>query len=205
VLAKGAYFVAHHLTRGRFYWIGTRASAEPQPLERSRRKPEAVRWFSDWIEPVRALIDATPESSLLVNDIYGCARVEYGPRGNALLVGDAAHASAPQLGQGAGLALEDAVLLAHHLRAHGWPEAGRRFANARRERAQRVVEKSQGVADQYHMTSRVGVALRNSVLRAMPRSALLRKAAWASAIDLPELVPGESRPAGPRRAPLTNP
>jgi len=187
VIGKGSYFVAHHLTNGRFYWIGTRASDTPRFIERANRKAEARAWFKDWIEPVRALIDATPHDAVLVNDIFSCARPDYAARSRSLLVGDAAHTSAPQLGQGAAMALEDAVHLAACVRRHGWPGARERFVQLRHERAARVVKKSRAVADTYHKRSPVLVGLRNAVVRASPLSVLLNRAAWAARTTLPEL------------------
>ena len=40
-------------------------------------------------------------------------------RGRTVLVGDAAHAPSPSSGQGAAMALEDAVVLARSVAAHG--------------------------------------------------------------------------------------
>ena len=190
VIGKGSYFVAHHLTGDRFYWIGTRATAQPERLERSHWKSAAQEHFSEWLQPVRDLIDATAESAVLVNDIFSCTRPDYSVQSNALLLGDAAHASAPQLGQGAGLALEDAVLFADCLRREGWPAGGHSFARLRQERAALVVNRSQAIADIYHQQSPLGVWLRNATLRATPRMMRLKRAGWASRVSLPNLTPG---------------
>ena len=186
VISRGAYFVAHHLTRGRFYWIGTRASDAPAHLERSQWKSAARAWFSDWIEPVRALLEATPESAILVNDIYS-NRPDFAVGRNCMLLGDAAHASAPQLGQGASLALEDAVVLADCLRSNGFAAGAHEFVQRRLERVRKVVSKSQGVADLYHRRNPLTVWLRNTGLRVMSESARLKKAGWASKVSLPAL------------------
>jgi FAD-dependent urate hydroxylase len=61
-------------------------------------------------------------------------------RGRVALIGDAAHATSPSSGQGASMALEDAIVLGRCVRDLG-PTAGalRRFEDLRRARAERVV------------------------------------------------------------------
>jgi 2-polyprenyl-6-methoxyphenol hydroxylase-like FAD-dependent oxidoreductase len=186
VIGRGAYFVAHHLTGGRFYWIGTRASDAPQRLDRSQWKSAAREWFSGWIEPVRALLEATPESAMLVNDIYS-SPPNFAVGRHCMLLGDAAHASAPQLGQGAGLALEDAVVLADCLRRDGFATGAPKFVQQRLERVRKVVRKSQAVADLYHKRNPLTVWLRNTGVRVMSESGRLKMAGWASKISLPAL------------------
>lgn len=64
-------------------------------------------------------------------------------RGRALLIGDAAHATTPHLGQGAGMAIEDAVVLAEELTAGGHLEAQlQRFMARRFERCKYISEMS---------------------------------------------------------------
>ncbi|MFB4293660.1 FAD-dependent oxidoreductase [Nonomuraea sp. ATR24] len=61
-------------------------------------------------------------------------------RGRVVLTGDAAHATSPSSGQGASLAVEDAVVLARCLRDEAGHEAAfRRFEAERRGRVERVV------------------------------------------------------------------
>jgi len=60
-----------------------------------------------------------------------------------VLLGDAVHATTPHLGQGGGMAIEDAVVLAEELARHDQPQAGFAAYRARRfERCRYVVEKS---------------------------------------------------------------
>ncbi len=64
-------------------------------------------------------------------------------RGRACLIGDAAHATSPHAGQGASLAMEDALVLARSLR--DVPEVERAFAafeRARRGRVERLVREA---------------------------------------------------------------
>lgn len=63
--------------------------------------------------------------------------------GRVVLLGDAVHASTPHLGQGAGLAIEDSIVLAEELTRHDTPEAAfRAYRDRRFERCRYIVEKS---------------------------------------------------------------
>jgi len=64
-------------------------------------------------------------------------------RGRTLLIGDAAHATTPQLASGAGLAVEDGLVVAEELgRGPTVQAAFERFMRRRYERCRMVVENS---------------------------------------------------------------
>jgi 2-polyprenyl-6-methoxyphenol hydroxylase-like FAD-dependent oxidoreductase len=64
-------------------------------------------------------------------------------KGRVLLIGDAAHATTPHLGQGAGMAIEDALVLSMELAGEGSLEAKlQRFMARRFERCKFISEKS---------------------------------------------------------------
>jgi len=64
-------------------------------------------------------------------------------RGNVVLIGDAAHPTSPQLASGAGMAIEDAIVLAEELdRAAEVAQACNAFMRRRYDRCRLVVENS---------------------------------------------------------------
>lgn len=64
-------------------------------------------------------------------------------KGRVILLGDAVHAATPHLGQGAGMAIEDAIVLAEEIARHDNPEAAFRAYRERRfERCHYIVEES---------------------------------------------------------------
>lgn len=81
-------------------------------------------------------------------DIYDIASLPRWWRGRAVLIGDAAHAVAPHSGQGASMALEDAITLARLLRDQGAADlsgALAAFEAERRARVERVVAYSRRI------------------------------------------------------------
>ena len=63
--------------------------------------------------------------------------------GRVVLLGDAVHATTPHLGQGAGMAVEDGIVLAEELERHDTPEAAfTAYRDRRFERCRYIVESS---------------------------------------------------------------
>src|ERR1051326_7663030 len=83
-------------------------------------------------------------------------------RGRVVLIGDAAHASSPMMGQGGSLAMEDAWVLAEGLReAESVEEALETFVNRRRPRVEWVRQHSRMVAESFALPP----SMRNATLR----------------------------------------
>lgn len=69
-------------------------------------------------------------------------------KGRVVLLGDAVHATTPHLGQGAGMAIEDGIVLAEELAQHVTPQAAFVAWQARRvERCRYIVEASKAIGD----------------------------------------------------------
>ncbi|MGC5010686.1 FAD-dependent monooxygenase [Streptosporangium sp. DT93] len=79
-----------------------------------RRLAELRRLFGDWHAPIPELLAAASPRAVLRNDVHYLATpLPAMHRGRVALLGDAAHAMTPNMGQGACQAIEDAVVLAH--------------------------------------------------------------------------------------------
>ena len=101
-------------------------------------KQRLVRLFDRDPSFVRTLIEATEEIGAY--PIHDMPSIPAWHRGRVVLVGDAAHAVSPSSGQGASMAMEDAITLAKCLRDIGEPAAAfARYEALRRERAERIV------------------------------------------------------------------
>ena len=96
--------------------------------------PDALRALADQITDDDGVVYRPLETLLLDGPWH---------RGRVVLLGDAVHASTPHLGQGAGMAIEDAIVLAEELGRHGTPEAAFAAYRERRfERCRYIVERS---------------------------------------------------------------
>ncbi|MEP7313848.1 MAG: FAD-dependent oxidoreductase [Pseudomonadota bacterium] len=100
------------------------------------------------------LVGCAPVIKALAQQIVDDTGVVYRPlewlfldgpwhRGSTVLLGDAVHATTPHLGQGAGMAIEDSVVLAEEIGRHDTPMAAFEAFRARRiERCRYIVEAS---------------------------------------------------------------
>jgi FAD-dependent urate hydroxylase len=90
--------------------------------------------------PAVTLIEATP-ALMAVSPIHTMPRLPTWHAGRMIIIGDAAHAPSPTSGQGASLAVEDAVTLAQCLRdLPGHEQAFALFETLRRPRVERIVK-----------------------------------------------------------------
>ena len=129
---RGKRFGIAPVGKGGCYWYATTNEPAEEPSRKGRRERLRAH-FSNWHWPAVELIERTPETAILRHPIrdLGVPRVFEGPPGTTVL-GDAAHAMTPNLGQGCAMALEDAWELARHLAGGGDPHVSmRRFQHAR--------------------------------------------------------------------------
>lgn len=162
---RGARFGQVPMQGGRVYWFATHNSS-PGQQSADGEKAELLRLFSAWHDPIRALIDATPASAILRNDIYDRPPLRTWGRGRITLLGDAAHPTTPNLGQGACQALEDAVVLAKALQATADIATALRTYEARRiPRTTMIVNRSLRVGQVGQWANPVAVAGRNWLVK----------------------------------------
>ncbi len=113
----GRRFSLHHCGEGRVFWYATKNLPEGMPTGEAGHQAEVLASFKDWHAPIPQAIKATESSAILRNDIVDRKPVKHWSHGRITLLGDAAHPTTPNLGQGACQAIEDAVVLASCLRA----------------------------------------------------------------------------------------
>jgi 2-polyprenyl-6-methoxyphenol hydroxylase-like FAD-dependent oxidoreductase len=101
-----------------------------------------------------------------------------------LLVGDAAHATTPNMGQGAAMALEDVAVLCELLAGAEWDDVIPAFVARREPRVRFVVDQSRRLGRLAQLENRVAIALRNAIVRATPDRVAQRAAERAAASEM---------------------
>ncbi|MFE2912764.1 FAD-dependent oxidoreductase [Kitasatospora indigofera] len=180
---RGERFGVTPLSDGRFYLYAT--TKAPAGTRSADPRAELRRRFGSWHDPIPALLDRVGRlepAEVLQNDLYDLAaplpRLHHG---RIAWLGDAAHAMAPNLGQGGCQAVEDAVILAHLLpagdsdeRRDGVPAALAGYTAARRDRTDAVRVRARRAGRLGALRNPLAVAARDLVLRATPARLALR-------------------------------
>ncbi|GAA3172975.1 FAD-dependent monooxygenase [Streptomyces virens] len=174
IWGRGERFGCTALPGGRMYCFATASLPEGTPCDGSEHA-ELLRRFGSWPDPVPRLLAAVPEDAVLRHDLYDLPPLPSFVRGRVALLGDAAHAMTPNLGQGACQALEDAVTLAHCLDAVPDTTAAlRSYDRLRRPRTRAVARRSARLGTIGQLSWPPAVLLRDTAARLTPVRMTLR-------------------------------
>lgn len=137
---------------------------------------ELERRFSGWHAPIPELLASVTAADVLRHDIYRLPPLRTFVTRRVALVGDAAHAMTPDLGQGGCTSLEDAVELARRLDDGPVdPAPGlARYDRLRRPRTRAIARRSALSGRFAQASSPIAVRLRDRSARLLPHAAFLR-------------------------------
>ena len=133
-----------------FFDVPLPAGLENQRLE---YKPLLKQYFSGWCPQVQRLIDSIDEQKTNRVEIHDIEPFTQFYKGRVVILGDAAHSTTPDIGQGGCQAMEDAVYLARALQINtlGLEDALIRYQNKRNERANELLLRARKRCDVTHM------------------------------------------------------
>jgi 2-polyprenyl-6-methoxyphenol hydroxylase-like FAD-dependent oxidoreductase len=155
--------------QGRFTWYAT-ANVPSDHTDACRgRRHELLQTFDGWHDPIPELIEATDEADILKNGAYDLPRLRRWGDRRVTLLGDASHPCTPNLGQGGGLALEDALVLAKCVEKGTSVEASlRRYESLRRHRTAHLQQRARLMGQVGQWENKVVVSVRQAVTSMLP-------------------------------------
>jgi 2-polyprenyl-6-methoxyphenol hydroxylase-like FAD-dependent oxidoreductase len=163
----GSRFGILDIGQGKFTWYATAniPACAPAPLE--HRRNELLWRFAAWHDPIPALIEDA--ELILENGAYDLPPLPRWTAGRVTLLGDAAHPCTPNLGQGGGMALEDALVVAKCISREGSIQSAlRRYESLRRRRTRHIQQRSLMMGHIGQWQNRTMVASRHMVTRLLP-------------------------------------
>jgi len=115
-------------------------------------RAELLHHFSGWADPVQQLIHTLDPAHTNRLEIHDVGPIDRLVKGRIALVGDAAHATCPDLGQGGCQAMEDGWVLTNYLTSTNLSvaDALQRYQAGRLERITAIVRKARNRAEQIH-------------------------------------------------------
>jgi 2-polyprenyl-6-methoxyphenol hydroxylase-like FAD-dependent oxidoreductase len=121
------------------------AASDPwiEPKDQPQKLYEAMAGFGGIVPAIRDTVRTTNASSVNYRPLEVLLQPAPWYRGRIVLIGDAAHATTPHLASGAGMAIEDGIVLGEEIESSAsLQEALQRFMARRFERCRKVIDNS---------------------------------------------------------------
>ncbi|HVT81931.1 MAG TPA: FAD-dependent monooxygenase, partial [Phycisphaerae bacterium] len=198
---RGQRFGFIPLGKGRAGWWATANKPGHQRQNtcaetQAQWKKELRARFGTWHAPIPKLLEETPESAILCNAIMDRTPPKVARpwgEGPLTLLGDAAHPTTPNLGQGACMAIEDAAVLAHAMaEIPDIAAAFRAYERARYARTAKIARESLKLGAIGQWENGLACAVRNFLVRLSPRGGIERQFrelwfydAWNAPVEKP--------------------
>lgn len=162
--------------KDRVYWFAPQ-SAPPHTPPPADVLARLCTDYADFPAPVSDILAHTAAEEIIKLDLNDIEPLNSWGNGRVVLIGDAAHAMTPNMGQGGAQAIEDAYALAQTLAQEtSYSAAFQAYETLRRPRAERIAALSWRVGQMAHQTSPLVRSLRNAVFKLLPRRLNQRQA-----------------------------
>lgn len=166
--AKGRFGMTP-LVGSKIYWYACINSKADNPLYRDFRVKDLQAHFSGYHDTIQQVLAQTTDQELLWNDIIDIKPLPRLHDGRILFIGDAGHATTPNLGQGACQAIEDVAVLVDTLRETPTPSEAFKQVNRRRlARTRYITNTSWQIGRVSQWENPLLIAIRNMLMRITP-------------------------------------
>lgn len=160
---EGNRFGIVPLSDNRIYWFACiRSKKKNNQVFAAFTKTQLAASFKNFHSPIVELIHSTSDRSILWNDIIDLKPINQFAFTTILLLGDAAHATTPNIGQGACQAIEGAVILGKIIqKISNIEDAFKLFEKKRLKRVHSIVRRSWLIGKIAHLKNPILATIRN--------------------------------------------
>lgn len=164
------------LTNNQLYWFACVNAPFRSEKMNDYTTEELLHHFQDYHFPIPELLKWTNNERLFQNDVIDLKPMQHFAFDNILLIGDAAHAMTPNMGQGASQAIEDALVLRQAVNnEQSIEKAFISFEQERLPKTTTIVNGSWRVGQAAQMDKNLPISIRNAVMRMTPSKMLERQ------------------------------
>lgn len=164
---KGRRFGIVPIGNNRVYWFAC-VSYQESTLQKIN-ETALVTLFENFNPLVTQLIKATDSNKLIKGELSDLELLPQWYDKRICLMGDAAHATTPNMGQGANQAIESAWVLANFLaKEKRISKAFERYQKVRQAKARGIIKTSWQIGKIAHIANPIGVTFRNTFMRLIP-------------------------------------
>lgn len=166
---KAGRFGMTPLVKNRIYWYACVNSKSNNPKFKNYTIDDLNLHFKDYHQPIPEILEETKNEDLIWNDIIDIKPLRNLAYGNILLIGDAGHATTPNMGQGACQALEDVAVLIDELQSKKTVEDSFiAFEKRRLKRTKYITDTSKFIGEVAQWDNPTMIAIRNLLIKSLP-------------------------------------
>lgn len=182
---KGSRFGIVPLSNNNLYWFACINARRNDPLLREFKIPDLLTYFSNYHSPVSDILKNTRTEQLIWGDIIDLKPLKQFAFGKIVLAGDAAHATTPNMGQGACMAIEDAAILSHCIEEYSTvEEAFQKFEAKRIPRTTKIVNDSWTIGKFAQLENGLLMQMRNLLIKLTPPSVSEKQVKFLTDVSL---------------------
>ncbi|HEY2250366.1 MAG TPA: FAD-dependent monooxygenase [Planctomycetaceae bacterium] len=154
---------------GQLYWFAPQLAPANSPAPAAPLAEWLADQYARFPAPVPEMLRHTPSADIVRTDLCDFAPLRHWSQGRVVLLGDAAHAMTPNLGQGGAQAVEDAYVLAEHLSLCQEPQkAIRAYENIRLRKVRWIVNTARQHGRMAHLRNPLARKARNWLIKHAP-------------------------------------
>lgn len=172
------------LARNQVYWFACINASRDDTDKANYKTQDLLSIFKDYPHPIPEMIQSSNDNQLLHDDILDIKPISQFAFGNIVLIGDAAHATTPNMGQGAGQAMEDVLFLTACLEQHyDLLEALQGYQDKRVLRSKKVIKMSRQIGEVAQWEQPWLTTLRDTLFKLIPSSIITKRLKFLYDID----------------------
>ena len=166
---KAGRFGVTPLVGNRIYWYACVNGKPNDPYFKNTTVVDLYNRFIGYHDPIPRILQGTNNEDLIWSDIIDIKPLNHLAYHNILIIGDAGHATTPNMGQGACQAIEDVAVLTDELKKKKTTiDAFQSFEKRRLARTHYITETSRQIGEVAQWEHPWSIAIRNTLAKALP-------------------------------------